>query len=227
MICGVSDQASGQHEETPVPADQVAADDASRSLGRRSLGLPRVLAPVSISILVACVAVFLRYNVLWGDIPLELTLSPGNGYLLPGLITHMFTHANALHLLFNMLLLLFLGVWVESIYGPWRYTVLYLGAGVFAALAQTYAMPYVHLIGASGALSGVMAVFIRHFPHARLYLWGVLAIPAWLLGLLWVLYNIIGADWGRGTTGFVAHLGGFAAGIVLSLVLIPPRFQRR
>jgi membrane associated rhomboid family serine protease len=225
---GVNRWRSGRDDKTHDPPEREATGPIRRSPdGKRSQLLPVAVAPVSIAILIACLAVFVRYNLLLGDVPLGLTFSPGSGYLFPGLIAHMFTHAHALHLLFNMLLLYFLGVWVERTYGTWRYAALYFGTGVFAALAQAFVLPHAYLLGASGALSGVMAAFVRHFPHARLYIWGILPIPAWLAGLLWVAYNIVGVDLGGASTAFMAHLAGFASGIVLSLVLVPPRSVSR
>jgi membrane associated rhomboid family serine protease len=153
-----------------------------------------------------------------------LAFSPRNGLVIPGLISHMFAHASMGHLLGNMLVLYFLGTMVEQRYGSLRYVVLYFAAGLIAAISQAVVSPDGLLLGASGALAGVMAAFVRHFPHIRLYIWALIPMPAWLFIVLWLAYNLFGARVG-GNMGvaFVAHLAGFVSGMAISFILIPPR----
>lgn len=183
---------------------------------------PRPRIPVaSYGILALCILTYILTMVIWGD-PTPLTFGPKLGLLFPGLITHMFAHANVMHLAFNMIVLFFFGTLMERHYGIWRYLLLYFAAGIFAALAQAAVMPNGLLLGASGALAGVMAAFVRHFPHVRVYVAGILPMPAWLAILLWIGYNIIGAGSGMAGVAFIAHLAGFAAGGALSIILVPP-----
>ena len=175
------------------------------------------------AILGICLTVFLVFNILHPEQLVLLTFSPGNGLLFPGFITHMFAHADYMHLLINMFVLYFLGSWIDRFYGSTRYLALFFAAGIFAALAQAFVSPSGYLLGASGALAGVMAAFVRHFPRERLWIWGILPVPAWLAVLLWLVYNIIGAgNAGEAGIAFTAHLGGFAAGWVVSFMLVPP-----
>lgn len=175
------------------------------------------------AILGLCFVTFFAFNILHPNHLVSLTFSPGNGYLFPGIITHIFAHADPVHLLVNMFVLFFLGSWIDRVYGSSRYLVLFLAAALFAALAQAFVSPAGYLLGASGGLAGVMAAFVRHFPKERLWIWGIIPIPAWLAVLLWLVYNIVGAGTaGEAGVAFSAHLGGFVAGLVMSFVLMPP-----
>jgi membrane associated rhomboid family serine protease len=182
----------------------------------------------SLMILGACIAVFIVSNILQ-LVPLQqLVFSPGNGLVFPGILTHIFAHANFMHLMGNMFVLFFLGTVVERSYGSWRYLVLYFVSGIFAALAEGAVIPAGYMLGASGALAGVMAAFVRHYPKTMLYIWGVAPVPAWLFILFWLGYNIWGAGAGSSlNVAFMAHLGGFFAGMIVSFLLVPPHQRIR
>jgi membrane associated rhomboid family serine protease len=195
---------------------------------------------LSDAILAVCVLVFLATWIIYKLTPRQippveyadqivwLMFSPGNGNFLPQILTHMFAHATVWHLAFNMVVLYFFGNIVERVYGLPRYALLYFGSGLIAALAQAAVEPSGFLLGASGALAGVLAAFVRHFPHVRIYIWGVLPMPAWLaivawLGYnLWLAYQLFGASGGHSDIAIVAHFAGFGAGAALSFILIPP-----
>lgn len=206
----------------PSPESYEILDTQGQShtgLSQRQLYVPWA----TYAILGLCFVTFFTFNILHPDHLVSLTFSPGNGYLFPGLITHIFAHADSVHLLVNMFVLYFLGSWIDRVYGSSRYLVLFLASALFAALAQAFVSPTGYLLGASGGLAGVMAAFVRHFPKERLWVWGIIPIPAWLAVLLWLVYNIVGAGTTNGAgVAFSAHLGGFAAGLVMSFVLMPP-----
>jgi len=184
-------------------------------------------AYVSLTIIGLCVAMLIVTGLLVPPLAYVLGFSPGMGLVFPGIITHMFVHANTYHLLGNMLVLYFLGTAIEQRYGAWRFVALYFAAGLLAALAQAAVAPDELMVGASGALAGVMAAFVRHYPRTMLYLYALIPIPAWLFIVLWLGYNLVGAGGALKTQiAFVAHLGGFAAGMLLSLMLEPPRFVK-
>jgi membrane associated rhomboid family serine protease len=181
-------------------------------------------APVVLTIVVLCAAVF----ICSAGLPLiprqYLVFSPGQGLVFPGIITHMFAHASPMHLLGNMVVLYFLGSVIERNYGASKFLTLYFCAGLFAALAEGAVHPDGLLLGASGAIAGVMAAFVRHYPRAVLYLYGLLPIPAWLFMLLWLGFNLWGAAaGGQFNIAFSAHIAGFCAGFALSLLLVRPR----
>lgn len=186
----------------------------------RRRGMVRV--PVSMSVLALCVAVYVVFNLALNGAHYNLTFSPANGLLFPGILTSIFTHADIWHLVFNMLVLYFLSTIVEVRYGPARYALLFFASALLASLAQAAVEPAGYQLGASGALAGVLAAFVRHYPRVMLYIWGIVPIPAWLAALLWLGYNILGAGTGEARVAFVAHLAGFATGGALSFVLIGP-----
>jgi membrane associated rhomboid family serine protease len=180
---------------------------------------------ISYGIIALCIGVYLSVNLSMGDEALmRLVFSPGNGLVWPGILTHMFAHASLMHLLGNMLGVFFLGIAIEQRYGSLRYLVLYFLAGLVAAVSQAWTEPQGLLLGASGALAGVMAAFLRHYPHTRLYIYGVLPLPTWVFMPLWLMFNIWGASAGQKLSiAFVAHLAGFFAGLLLTFLIEPAR----
>lgn len=185
-------------------------------------------APLSWLIIGANVAVFFFYNASLGRPPLELAFHPDAGLFWPQVLTHMFAHGGGMHLFGNMLVVYFLGMILEPLYGTPRYGIIYFAAGVIAALVELVMHPWVALIGASGATSALLAMFARHFPTARLLLMGIIPMPAWLLAVAWLGFNLYGQQYiTTMPVAFTAHVAGLLAGLVLSLILLPPRFGRR
>jgi membrane associated rhomboid family serine protease len=140
------------------------------------------------------------------------------------LFTSMFLHGDLLHIGFNMLYLWVFGNNVEDILGHFRFLVFYLGCGLLAALAQILMSldSAVPMIGASGAIAGVLGAYYKKFPRARvrclvfLFVFvTVVMLPAGLVLLLWFLIQVRGslvAQGGQGGVAFFAHIGGFVAG---------------
>jgi membrane associated rhomboid family serine protease len=196
-------------------------DAQGRPLGEPAAKPRRLSISLTGVILVLCVVTFVLERFALGG-PELLTFSPANGLVFPGLITHMFAHADVWHLAFNMIVLYFFGTVIERVYGTPRYALLYFASGLIAALAQAAVQPMGLLLGASGALAGVLAAFVRHFPRVKIYIYGVLPLPAWLAIALWICFNLYMAGTGRSGIAFVAHLVGFAVGAALSFILIRP-----
>lgn len=145
-------------------------------------------------------------------------------------LTSMFLHGGWLHVLGNMLYLWIFGDNVEDRLGHARYLLFYLFCGAIAALGQTVINPYsmVPMIGASGAVAGVMGAYFVLFPHSRvltavfiLFFIDLIEIPAiFFLGIWFVMQlfsgvGSIGAGIADGGVAFWAHVAGFAAGAVL------------
>lgn len=183
-------------------------------------------SPASWSIISICVFVFVIANLARLADPSGLCFSPGNGQLFPQILTYMFVHHDIAHLLANLLGLYVFGKSVEQSYGTWPFLLVFIVAGLAAALAQGLVDSLALLAGASGGIAGVMAAFLRARPFARLYLYGILPLPAWLLILVWLAYNIMGVQKQDSTIAFAAHLAGFAVGLVLTLALRLPREAR-
>ena len=155
--------------------------------------------------------------------------------------TAMFMHGGLFHFVGNMLYLWIFGDNVEDVLGHARYLVFYLLSGAGAAIAQTLADPTsrVPMVGASGAVSGVLGAYLLLFPYASVltllvfgFFWRVVHIPAVIVLGFWIVVQLLSgyltysaAAAGRGETGGVAwfaHIGGFVIGMLL-LVLLRPR----
>ncbi len=148
--------------------------------------------------------------------------------------TSMFSHGGILHLLGNMLFLYLYGDNLEDALGKVRYLVFYLLCGSFAALTQSFVDPLsqVPMVGASGAISGVIGGYLLLYPRAnvRVFYWfllflGTIYVPAWVILGLWVFEQIVALPESMKEAGGVAiaaHLGGFVAGILLTPFLRKP-----
>lgn len=155
-----------------------------------------------------------------------------------GLVTHMFLHAGVLHLAGNMLFLWIFGDNLEDQMGHFGFLVFYLACGIAAAGAQIWADPSsgVPMVGASGAIAGVMGGYLLLFPKARVDVIAIIiilikrfTIPAWVVLMAWFglqlfsTYSTFGADSG---VAYLAHTGGFVVGLVLTLPLLLRRGGR-
>ncbi|ANA40937.1 rhomboid family intramembrane serine protease [Geobacter anodireducens] len=159
-------------------------------------------------------------------VPAELTSHPLLAW--PTIITSMFLHGNWLHIGSNMLYLWIFGNNVEDVLGRFRFVVFYLGCGTVAALAQVASAPGsgMPMVGASGAVAGVMGAYLLLFPHARIltlvpiiFFFTFIEVPAFIIIGWWVLIQFLNANWLgggelRGGVAYFAHIGGFVAGIV-------------
>ncbi len=156
--------------------------------------------------------------------------------------TSMFMHSlNPIHVAGNMLYLWIFGDNIEDSLGHGRFLVFYLLAGVGAAISQTLIAPRsaVPMIGASGAVSGVLAAYVLLFPYATIltlvgfaFFWRFVHIPAMVIIGFWVVMQLLfgyltmsastrGAE--SGGVAWFAHIGGFLAGAVLLFLLRPRR----
>lgn len=145
-------------------------------------------------------------------------------------VSSMFVHAGFWHLLGNMLFLWLAGAVIECFWDRGPFVALYLVAGAAAVLAQHLADPdsLVPLVGASGAIAGLLGAFLVGYPHTRIrvlyFFWpfglGHFYIRAWLLIPFWALLQLFWAllDVDEGVA-YWAHLGGFAVGVVGAVVM--------
>lgn len=179
----------------------------------------------------------------YGLIPGALTgaLPPGVGFPMGGglmcvidpgpktlnVLTSMFLHGSWLHLLGNMWFLWLFGNNIEDSMTRPRFIVFYLLCGISAAMLQVWAEPAspMPMVGASGAISGVMGAYLLLYPRVRVYTLVTLgffltslALPAWVMLIYWFALQVLGGFTrveGGGGTAFWAHVGGFAAGLLL------------
>ncbi len=127
------------------------------------------------------------------------------------IITYMFLHGSITHILFNMLALYWFGSRVEERLGGRQFITLYFSSGIGGGLLSVVLAPMAPIIGASGAIMGVMVAYAKYWPRERIYIWGVLPIEAWMLVVGYVLFDLAG--FGANVAHF-AHLGGVATGFL-------------
>jgi membrane associated rhomboid family serine protease len=163
------------------------------------------------------------------ELPERLAIVPPAATIL----TSMFLHAGWLHLLSNMLFLWIYGDNVEDAMGHARFLLFYVVCGIAAALTQALPDPHstIPMIGASGAISGVLGAYLLLFPHARILVLIPLGfflyttrLSASVVLIWWFVLQFVStaADSGDGGVAFRAHVGGFVAGMALVAV-----FKRR
>ena len=160
---------------------------------------------------------------------------PGRQYA--NVLTSMFLHGSWMHLIGNMWFLWLFGNNIEDSTTRPRYVAFYLLTGLAAALGQVLAEPssQIPMVGASGAISGVMGAYLVLFPRVRVFTLVPLgffitsmALPAWVMLIYWAVLQVFGGltsvvgEEGGGGVAFWAHLGGFIAGVVLIKI-----FERR
>jgi len=154
-------------------------------------------------------------------------------------LTSMFLHGGMFHLLGNLIFLWVFSPNVEDVLGRWRFLGFYLASGIAAAAAQTLLSlaqgdPLMPMVGASGAIAGVMGAYIVFFPRARV----LTAVPvfvfirfihlpaAFFIGLWFVLQMLLAFVGGSGSgVAFFAHIGGFVFGWLVTKVLLLARMR--
>jgi membrane associated rhomboid family serine protease len=158
-------------------------------------------------------------------------------------VTSMFLHGGWMHVLGNMWFLWIFGDNIEDILGHVKYLVFYLMCGIAAALTQVFFNPFsrVPMVGASGAIAGVMGAYMIKFPHSRIrtliflfIFFTMVDVPAWIMLIYWFGLQFVGgfeslasAQVAQGGTAFFAHVGGFVAGILFINLLGPAQPYRR
>lgn len=153
----------------------------------------------------------------------ELMLYPSPLPVYFNFLTSMFMHGSVMHIFGNMLFLLIFGDNLENLLGHIRFLFFYLACGFAAALAQIATDPnsLIPMLGASGAISGVLGGYVVLFPQraVRAIIFNFLTtVPAIVALGIWILYQVILGlltPAGTGGVAYAAHIGGFVAGVVL------------
>ena len=164
-----------------------------------------------------------RFVLVYGVVPAAFSWT--------SVLTSMFLHGGWLHFLGNMLYLWIFGDNVEDRLGHGRYLLFYVACGAAAALGQTALQPYspIPMVGASGAIAGVMGAYFVLFPHSRVitavfvfFFFDLIEIPAiFFLGFFMQFFSGVGSLGGNAAEGgvaFWAHVAGFAAGAIVAVV---------
>jgi membrane associated rhomboid family serine protease len=167
-----------------------------------------------------------------------------DSFHIQNVLTSMFLHGGWLHVLGNMWFLWIFGDNIEDILGHGKYLVFYLLCGIVAALTQVLMNTdsRIPMVGASGAIAGVMGAYVIKFPTARIQSVVILVffitrvdVPAWVMLIYWFgtqLFSGVGSigvtQANQGGTAFFAHIGGFIAGMILIKTLgTRERYSRR
>jgi membrane associated rhomboid family serine protease len=172
----------------------------------------------------------------WGLVPAEMNVV--------SLVTHMFLHGGLMHLIGNMLILFLAGPFIEDVWGRPLYAGFYVVSGLAAALTFVGFYPGLQtpMIGASGAIAGIMGAFlIRHaasriqfFYMVGFFIRGTFFAPAWLMLPLWLVQQVfmgmmmdgLGIE-GGGGVAYWAHVGGFVWGAVAALAIKQLKVEER
>ncbi len=158
------------------------------------------------------VVFFITVLVLPGRIVSQLVLIPA---LLPirpwTVITYQFLHAGFWHLLFNMVGLYFFGPRLESRIGSKHFLLLYLLSGVGGAVLSVFT-PGARIVGASGAVFGVLLGFARYWPREKIYVYALIPVEARVLVIFLAVLSLWSGIGGGGNIAHFAHLGGFVGG---------------
>jgi len=188
------------------------------------------VTPWVLRILIATVLMFFVEKTAPGFASL-LVFNPQNVLGRPWtIVTYMFLHdPNGFgHIFWNMLGLYFFGPRVESRMGSQRFITLYLIAGIAGALLSILLAPTHSVIGASGAVLGVLMAFARFWPRERLLIWGIVPVEARWLVIIYTAIDLFGAGgFGRSGIANIAHLGGFAGALLYLLFLERRQGARR
>jgi membrane associated rhomboid family serine protease len=163
----------------------------------------------------------------WSLVPRRFLANPAGDF--PTVFTSMFMHAGWIHLLGNMLYLWIFGDNVEDSFGHAKFLIFYLLCGIGATLAQLVftATSSVPNLGASGAIAGVLGAYIVMFPRGQVRVMmgrGIIPMPALVVIGFWIVLQFvsgIGSISQSAETGgvaYMAHIGGFIAGIVLTFI---------
>jgi membrane associated rhomboid family serine protease len=217
-----------------------------RGLAWVTLGL--IAANVAVFVLLQAASADNTFTYGWSAVPFEIThgvdltqtvpiVIDGQQYPLPQapgpdpiyltLLSSMFMHGGWLHLGGNMLFLWIFGDNVEHRAGPLIFLIVYLATGLVASLAQILsdAGSYIPSLGASGAISGVLGAYIVLYPRNRVtvFLFRFLTqVPALVAIGMWIALQLVSSladPTGSGGVAYLAHIGGFAAGLVVGLLL--------
>ncbi len=199
--------------------------------------LRRIRRPwVTLAVMAACILVYLLQlsgkggaeSVAFTLVPIGLRAEPFAPQVLEGLFGHMFLHLSLLHIGGNLLALFVFGDNVEDAFGHFRFAAFYVLCGLAGGITHALltADPEVPLVGASGAIAGVMAAYLMLYPRAKLFVlafgrWPTLVPASWFVAT-WIGFNLLRAVTSpHAEVAWWAHVGGFAMGLLLVAVARP------
>ena len=142
------------------------------------------------------------------------------------LLTSIFMHGGWMHLIGNMMYLVIFADNIEDVFGTKKFIVFYFLAGVFASLSQALLnlSSEVPMIGASGAIAGVLGAYLYYFPRAKIlvlvpfFIFFTIRVPASILLIFWFIFQFLNLSNIESSVAWMAHIGGFIFGYIFSVI---------
>ena len=142
------------------------------------------------------------------------------------LLTSIFMHGGWMHLIGNMMYLIIFADNVEDVFGTKKFILFYLLSGIFASFSQAF-MDFsseIPMIGASGAIAGVLGAYLFYFPRAKIlvlvpfFIFFTIRVPASILLIFWFVFQFLNLSNVESSVAWMAHIGGFVFGYIFSIV---------
>lgn len=154
------------------------------------------------------------------------------GWSVKGLFVHIWLHGGLMHVIGNLLFLWVFGNSVCAKIGNILYLPIYIFTGLCAAASYLLFSGTMPMLGASGAINGIVGMYLVFFPTNEitcfwswsLFYWRQFDAPSYVMILLWFAFDILGAFIGRGNVAYFAHIGGFAAGFAIAIAMLKTNF---
>ena len=142
------------------------------------------------------------------------------------LLTSIFMHGSWMHLIGNMMYLIIFADNVEDVFGTKKFILFYLLSGIFASFSQAF-MDFsseIPMIGASGAIAGVLGAYLFYFPRAKIlvlvpfFIFFTIRVPASILLIFWFVFQFLNLSNVESSVAWMAHIGGFVFGYIFSII---------
>ena len=142
------------------------------------------------------------------------------------LLTSIFMHGGWMHLIGNMMYLIIFADNVEDVFGTKKFVLFYLLSGIFASFSQAF-MDFsseIPMIGASGAIAGVLGAYLFYFPRAKIlvlvpfFIFFTIRVPASILLIFWFVFQFLNLSNVESSVAWMAHIGGFVFGYIFSII---------
>ena len=142
------------------------------------------------------------------------------------LLTSIFMHGGWMHLIGNMMYLIIFADNVEDVLGTKKFILFYLLAGIFASMSQAFLNfnSEIPMIGASGAIAGVLGSYLYYFPRAKIlvlvpfFIFFTIRVPASILLIFWFIFQFLNLSNVESSVAWMAHIGGFVFGYIFSVI---------
>ncbi len=142
------------------------------------------------------------------------------------LLTSIFMHGGWMHLIGNMMYLIIFADNIEDVFGTKKFILFYLLSGIFASFSQAF-MDFsseIPMIGASGAIAGVLGAYLFYFPRAKIlvlvpfFIFFTIRVPASILLIFWFVFQFLNLSNVESSVAWMAHIGGFVFGYIFSII---------